>query len=35
MKGESSIFKLFLTIELAKPLNNIKETIQYRYIIDL
>ncbi|CAD8065837.1 unnamed protein product [Paramecium primaurelia] len=35
MKNEQSIFKLFLTIDLAKQLNNNKEIGAYRYVIDL
>ncbi|CAD8164103.1 unnamed protein product [Paramecium octaurelia] len=35
MKNEQSIFKLFLTIDLAKQLNNNKEIGAYRFVIDL
>ncbi|CAK78160.1 unnamed protein product (macronuclear) [Paramecium tetraurelia] len=35
MKNEQSIFKLFLTIDLAKQLTNNKEIGAYRFVIDL
>ncbi|CAD8078202.1 unnamed protein product [Paramecium sonneborni] len=35
MKNEQSIFKLFLTMELPKQLNNNKELGAYRYVIDI